>query len=193
MHIRIETGFESRYRLKAAALYFEAFRAKLSPVFGTVHDAVTLLAGHLQPNRALAAFHGRQLVGMVGFHHAGSQFVNLRPLPFIRQFGPFRGLCRYALAGILTRSPQAGELLLDGIVVDAAKRGNGIGSALLVALSEFASANHYRALRLDVVDTNPAARRLYERHGFEPVTTRQVPFLASFGFTGVTTMRKSLA
>ena len=68
----------------------------------------------------------------------------------------------------------------------------GVGTQLLTAVASFGREQGYRAICLDVVDTNPGARRLYERAGFAPTITRSYPFLRPFGFTAVTTMRQLL-
>lgn len=56
------------------------------------------------------------------------------------------------------------------IGVVAVARGQGVGSALLVALVDAARHDGYRALSLSVERTNPALR-LYQRLGFVPVGT----------------------
>ena len=53
--------------------------------------------------------------------------------------------------------------MMDGIVVDPQMRGNGIGTRLLSEITTFATSDEHATIRLDVIDTNPAARRLYER------------------------------
>jgi GNAT superfamily N-acetyltransferase len=73
----------------------------------------------------------------------------------------------------------AGRLYLDrsgeeDLVVDIALfpafRGGGIGTVLLTAILDEATARA-RAVALHVAHHNPAARRLYERLGFVPVTS----------------------
>ena len=54
---------------------------------------------------------------------------------------------------------------------------------------ELAKERGYRTVRLDVIDTNPRARALYEREGFEPVHTESFPALRPvLGFGASTTM-----
>ena len=49
------------------------------------------------------------------------------------------------------------------------------------------------AMRLDVVDTNPRARQLYERKGFVAVSSNTYPLTQRFfGFSGSTTMMKTV-
>ncbi|MEU4501564.1 GNAT family N-acetyltransferase [Streptomyces sp. NPDC024089] len=46
-----------------------------------------------------------------------------------------------------------------------------------------------RRIRLDVIDVNPRARALYERHGFTAARTEHTPYLRGLmGFSAVTTM-----
>lgn len=62
------------------------------------------------------------------------------------------------------------------------------------AVFDFARKRGMRAVRLDVVDTNPDARRLYERLGFAPVRTRRCPYLfRRMGFSAFTTMVEEIA
>ena len=80
---------------------------------------------------------------------------------------------------------------MDGIAVDAAAWGRGIGTRLLDAICDHARDLDKTSVRLDVIDTNPRARTLYERRGFVTVRTEGVgPLRAIFSFRAVTTMRK---
>ena len=98
----------------------------------------------------------------------------------------------YVLFHLFWRRHRPDELLMDGIAVHAEMRGQGIGTRLLEAVLDFARSHGYNSVRLDVVDTNPGARRLYERMGFVVVRTREYPYLRSLGFSAVTTMVKRL-
>lgn len=191
--ITIRRGLRDAERPQAAQIYYAAFERKLTPLLGGPTTAAPILERCLEPLAALAALQSGALVGLVGLHHERRQLVRLEWSPLAAAFGPGRALLRYGLALLLARTPQPGELLLDGIAVAAAARGQGIGSLLLGAVAEFGRAHGYRAVGLDVVDTNPAARRLYEREGFAAVVTRRYPFMRRFGFTAVTHMRRPLA
>ena len=83
---------------------------------------------------------------------------------------------------------------MDGIAVDQAYRGQGIGSKLLQEIVTYAQQNGYKTVRLDVIDINSDARRLYERRGFVAVHTEHFPYLKKLlGFGGVTTMKFTVA
>ncbi|SDR80486.1 Ribosomal protein S18 acetylase RimI [Actinopolymorpha singaporensis] len=63
--------------------------------------------------------------------------------------------------------PEGAHVLgIYGFAVVPAARGQGVGSALLVAAQEYARRRGARKLSLRVFGTNTTARRLYERHGF---------------------------
>ena len=78
---------------------------------------------------------------------------------------------------------------MDGISVHRDYRGRGIGSRLLREPAAYARRNGFRSIRLNVIDTNSSARRLYERQGFAAVRAENFPFLRwLLGFGGSTTM-----
>jgi ribosomal protein S18 acetylase RimI-like enzyme len=86
-----------------------------------------------------------------------------------------------ALAGIAGFSRFAGRKLchkglLWGMYVRAEAQGAGVGSALVEAVLRHAR-GEVQLVQLTVMDHNPRARRLYERHGFleygrEPAAVR---------------------
>jgi ribosomal protein S18 acetylase RimI-like enzyme len=107
----------------------------------------------------------------------------------IDHLGVAAGLRAAVVFSLYARHPQAAEMLMDGIAVSPNMRGNGVGTRLLDELKQFAGDNGYTRIRLDVVDTNPSARRLYERQGFVPVRTERFGWLRGFlGFGSSTTM-----
>ncbi len=55
---------------------------------------------------------------------------------------------------------------VNGLAVDPARQGEGIGARLLDAAIARARGRGKRRLVLRVLSTNTGARRLYERHGF---------------------------
>ncbi|MEZ9524595.1 GNAT family N-acetyltransferase [Enterovibrio norvegicus] len=55
---------------------------------------------------------------------------------------------------------------IQTVVVDAEHRSKGIGGALLKACREWSEGQGAVETRLEVMAFNPAAKKLYERHGF---------------------------
>ncbi len=172
-------------------LFDAAFAGKLSVLVPVVGRRRAVLRESIDLERAYAAYRGDRLCGICGFHHLGRSFTGgLGARSFFRHLGFLGGLRACVVGALLVRKPAEGELLLDGVAVAAENRGGGIGSALLAALKEFASHHGYHHIRLDVVDSNPRAQALYQRHGFVTATRRETSLLTrGMGFAAVTTMR----
>ena len=76
---------------------------------------------------------------------------------------PTNQIVGFALA---EKNENQGHLL--ALAVDAQRRGQGIGRALLADVRERMRSQGAHALRLDVRWDDPAARRFYARAGFSP-------------------------
>ncbi|MDM4720374.1 GNAT family N-acetyltransferase [Micromonospora sp. WMMA1363] len=177
-----------------AQLYWEAFGRKLGPALGPPERGRDFLAAHLHRDRAVVALDAGRVVGVAGYHLAGRALTAGDASDVLTAYGILRGLPRLVLLALLDRRPADGQLLMDGIAVDPDWRGRGLGSRLLHEVAAVAVAHSCREVRLDVVDTNPGARRLYERHGFVPVRTAGTPYLRQLmGFGAVVTMHRSVA
>lgn len=133
--------------------------------------------------------------GLAGFHNKGSSFTGGANASLImNKLGLVKGLWAIALFTILyNRKSVQGELLMDGIVVDPSMRGQWIGTKMFETLCEHAINEGFDSIRLDVVDTNPGAKKLYESQGFKETKTDHHPYLKPFlGFSSSTTMVKEL-
>lgn len=186
--ITYRLGLPEAHRQTAAELYGQAFERKLVPLLGRAR-MTALLAHALDPSFAFAALQGGQLLGVAGFQLVSGGFVCLKRHHFRQLYPPIVGELRYQAARTLERPHEPGTLLMDGIAVASAARGRGVGTGLLGAIKGYAAERGFGRVRLDVVNTNPKARRLYERLGFEAVDTQDLTLLRSIlGFSAVTTM-----
>lgn len=184
------TGFPDHLRPAAAALYWEAFGAKLTRPLGPPEKGRAFIARVLRPEFAFAerSDDGR-LLGVAGFKTTNGAFVGGHFSDLSAIYGTFSALWRGLLLEFFERETEPGVLLMDGICVSAEARGQGIGTKLLNRIADHARATQHRAVRLDVIDTNPRARALYERVGFQAMgTTKMGPFARVFGFSSATTM-----
>lgn len=178
---------DSAGRDRAAALYQEAFGAKLRPALGDDARTRRLLAAALDPAHLLCAVRDGEVVGVLGFHHHGGSAFRLRYRDLARTWSPWTAWLRMLLLAPLDRTPRPGELLLDGVCVDASVRGLGIGTRLLDAATELARDHGADRVRLSVVDGNPRARALYERLGFRATRTTDLgPLRHLYGFARAT-------
>lgn len=165
----------------------------MQPILGEAVRAVPILAESLDPSNAFAALDNGVIVGLVGFHNTEGQLVDVQYGTLLKHFGFIQGNWRALLGILLSRSPKPRELLLDGIAVHASARGQGVGSRLFDVVFTHAAEQGYATIRLDVVDSNPRARALYERLGFVATKTEHVPFMRFMGFRSVTTMQYTLS
>ncbi len=109
-------------------------------------------------------------------------------------YGSAGALWRGALLAMFEREAELGELRLEAVAVRPGARSGGIGAALVEAAAAEAARRGLSALRLEVADTNPRARALYERLGFAAEAERRLPFLRPlFGYSGWVTMRRPVA
>lgn len=187
----VRAGVPEGCEAQVAALYWEAFGRKLAPALGPPDVGRAFLATHLQHDRGVTAHAGGAVVGVAGYQLGGRGLTGGGAADVLAAYGLLRGLPRLALLALLERAPQAGELVMDGIAVDAAHRGTGIGSLLLREIAAVAADHGCERVRLDVIDVNPRARALYERHGYTAVHTERTPYLRRLlGFGAVTTMHR---
>lgn len=188
--IECVTGIPERFRDAAVTLYDDAFASKLGLAVKNTEHRRSLFRAGFALEFGIAAIADDQLVGIAGFQTAeGSLTGGISYADLVKRLGFFKG-SRAALLFILyERRPEPGELVMDGIAVHPDARGQGVGSTLLTEIRQYASRYDYERIRLDVVDTNPRAKKLYERIGFRVTKTEQFPLLGRFlGFKQVSTM-----
>ncbi|WP_370402343.1 GNAT family N-acetyltransferase [Sulfitobacter sp. JB4-11] len=195
MHHDISLGFSDAERPRVAALYWEAFAAKLRIVMGPPERAIAFLTKNMHPDFALVARDpAGRIAGLAGFKTSKGALTEGSLRSLAAHYGLLSVLWRAPLLALVERELAPDVLLMDGICVDQAARGTGLGTALLDAVKDTARTQGLTAVRLDVIDTNPRARALYERQGFVPVGTQTMgPLTYIFGFASSTTMLCDLA
>jgi len=183
-------GTPEEKRDEAAVLYESAFGQKFSMVIASQADRVKLISNSFLLQHSIAAISDGQLVGIAGFQtESGALTGGMNYRQLISQLGFFRGNRAAILFSLYERKPVPGELLMDGIAVAPKIRGKGIGTRLLEELVTYAKREKFDQIRLDVIDTNPQARKLYERNGFVETKTEHFGYLRwLLGFGASTTM-----
>ncbi|MGV6816411.1 MAG: GNAT family N-acetyltransferase [Thiotrichales bacterium] len=188
--IEYVTGIPEHFRDAAVTLYDDAFASKLGLAVKNTEHRRSLFRAGFALEFGIAAIAGDQLVGIAGFQTAeGSLTGGISYADLVKHLGWFKGSRAALLFLLYERRPEPGELLMDGIAVHSDVRGQGVGSSLLAEIRRYARRYDYERIRLDVVDTNPRAKKLYERIGFRVTKTEQFPWLGRFlGFKKVSTM-----
>lgn len=181
------------HRQAAAQLYWQAFEKELLPGLGPAAQGAAFLARHLALDRMLAAIQGGRLLGIVGFHDQGRSAVNIGLTGMAGEYGWLATPWRMFMLGLLEQTCLPGQLQLDGIAVDGAQRGRGIGSRLLVETRALARERGCSRVRLSVVDSNPRAKALYLRLGFMAEPAQSVGLLRPLlGFGALTAMSQTV-
>jgi GNAT superfamily N-acetyltransferase len=193
--VALADGFHDNDRPEIARMYWAAFGTKLGFALSPPARAIELLTDVINPGSAIVA-RGRndELLGVAGYKTPSAAFLSLDYEGLKRHFGALGAVWRGTVLSFLDRRPEAGTLLMDGIFVAERARGQGVGALLLNAIKTKAREQGCAQVRLDVIDTNPRARKLYEREGFQAASVRDLGLLRFlFGFRRVTTMLSAAA
>ncbi len=191
--VEIRRGLPDEYRRQAAEVLYDGFRQKFDVIFGSEAHGVAVLEKDLVSDYLLVALYQGGLVGVTGMEYRRGRYLRPRASTFMAEYGPLRGLFMVAVSPIFFTPRGKGELHLGPIAVRADLRGQGIGTRMLEESFELARNEGLHAARLEVVDTNPGAQRLYERMGFVPVKVKHYPFIRNrMGMSAATTMIKQI-
>lgn len=183
-------GFQPSQRRRVIELFWEAFKSKLELLMKPDEKAFRFFEMVVNPSYAISACSiDGTLIGVAGFKTKDGAFIGGGLKELCTVYGGVGGLWRGLVLSILDRPIEPETLLMDGIFVSNDMRGLGVGSALLASIKEKARADGYAKIRLDVIDTNPRARALYERQGFIASDTADMgPLRHIFRFQKATTM-----
>jgi len=188
----ISSGFPETQRSRVAQLYWQAFGEKLGRVLGPEDRALRFFDQILKPEFCLTACteHG-SVIGVAGFKTAQGALTHGEWSDLVDHYGGVGALWRAPLLALLERPLDDDTLLMDGIAVAPEARGYGVGTQLLDAIEAEAERRSLTTIRLDVIDSNPRARSLYERRGFVAQKTEALgPLRLVFGFRNATQMTK---
>lgn len=174
----------------AARILYAAFARKIHKLELMTDDrdrVLRLLEAGLNPAHCLAAVDGEQLLGLITLKHGQAVGFDYPPAALRRAFGPIGALPRLFTRQVLhwINNPPADALQVDMLAVAPQARGRGVGTALLQEAFDLAAQMGCDRVMLEVVDTNPRAKALYERLGFRVTHfTRTGLLTRAGGFTG---------
>lgn len=191
--LQIHLGLYPTQIQRAAQLYLEALRRQIGPLIGADSRAVAFLRQSINPQNVLTAIHDGEVVGLAGLQHENGPFLQPQLSLFIQHFGWLLGRIRFQQASLYEQPlPAASQLLIHSIAVDPAMRGQGVGTSLINAVTDFAYRRGFEAVSIHVPDTAPAMLRLCEHLGFVRAALQMKPSLLPFGIQSFTTMTKTV-
>lgn len=192
--VQVRLGLPEPQRSAAARLYWGAFGDKLGWVLGPESRALHYVAETIRADHAIVALDpDGSLLGIAGFKTMHGSFAGGSLIDMQEAYGMIGAAWRSWLLARLSHEVDNQRFLIDGICVQPGSRGQGIGSQLVSALCDEGRRRGYREIRLEVVDTNVRARRLYERLGFTALKTDGIGLLRLvFRFSAATSMVRPL-
>ena len=194
--VTITRSLPESVRAAAVDVFVEAFGEKMSTALPDPDRRRAFVARTLAADHCITALDGESFLGFAGLkaatgHYAGG-VVDARRLGFgeARRLLGMRGAIKARVAfGLVDHRPKPRELYIENIVVAPEARGKGIGTRLLAEIETIAREDGFERIWLDVVDTNPRARVLYEREGYKVIKEQKLYFMSRFaGFSVVRTM-----
>ncbi|MFN7222512.1 MAG: GNAT family N-acetyltransferase [Paracoccaceae bacterium] len=193
--VQVRFGLPEHLKSQAADLYWQAFGGKLGRVMGPDDRAHAFLMRVIREDHCICAIaQDGRLLGIAGFKSPLGSFAGGDALDMRAIYGYFGAAWRGGLMRLLQTDIDNERFLIDGICVSNGDRGRGIGTALVTALIDEARNRGYRAIRLEVIDTNVRARALYERLGFAVTHSEMIgPLRFIFGFSHAHTMLRDIA
>lgn len=196
--IEVYIGLPEEYLRDAAEIFYDSFQQKFLPIMSTRERGISFLQKYLNPKSTVVAMNGNQLLGIAGLQYQGCHFFSPSFFDLAREFGWLKGILKIIRIRMLNSPDREGELYLKAIMVHPSMRSRGIGTHLLTGVSDFAWTHDFNTVRLDVVDTNPDARRFYEQNGYIAIKVRRFPLPFLFlcrpmGFSSAITMIKKIS
>jgi ribosomal protein S18 acetylase RimI-like enzyme len=182
---RIFKGLPHSLVEEAVKIYYDAFSKKINPLVGNKEKAIPFIIQTTDFNACFYAVTDKRLLGIAGIQDKDNNFTrNIRLRELLKEFNLFRSLLIRYIYGYKTSKVKKGVIRVDSIAVAAQARGMGIGTALLKEVFRYASDNGLENIKLEVVNTNPEARELYERLGFKAEKEVRYGFITrKAGFT----------
>lgn len=181
----------------AVDIIYEAFQKKICKLLlltDSPQQAKRILLQVIDFSQSLIFIRGQQVCGVMLMNCGIQDCFRFDWTVARREFGIWGSIYRrlnYFI--VVTKSKLATELTIHSLAVRAGDRSQGIGSALLQAAESYAELHGYALLSLEVVDTNPRARKLYEQKGFiADRKTSTWPYTRRAGFNGYSHMIKRL-
>lgn len=197
--INITNSIHEVQKIEVAKMYYHAFIKKFSSLWLFAKNeaqAVTVLRQSLRYENGLYVLSNNRVLGFVGLEKGDSFFAPLKYSAFLEAFGFLSATWRYVAYGIyrLFHGDIKNDAVhIDPIVVSSDARGMGIGTKLFEAAFELTKRLNRKKVILEVVDTNPKAKKLYERLGFQVVKEENTALLTkNAGFEKVFHMEKIL-
>ncbi len=164
--VSIQKGLSEGLASSAAELFITALGEKFVPILGSETKAIQLVESSIISTSCLSAVENNKLLGVLAIQTSNQSFLHPDFQEMKSHYGVLGGIIRAAGLAFLQHRPKSKELYIEGIAVADFARGKGVGTKLLDELIILARSEGFERITLQVIDTNPRALQLFERHGF---------------------------
>ena len=176
--IKIKWGLKEEHRTKIAEILYNSFSMKLPYIFGSKEKGVAVISKALQNNRVILALKEDTVVGIAGLKHDRKDYLALGFWFLLKEY-KLQALKVIFNGMILESKIGDDELCLDTLAVAEEMRGFGFGTQLVDEVINYARTIGKTRVKLWVINTNPLAKRFYERLGFKETSYEKIPFPSS--------------
>lgn len=189
---------------KTAEIFYEAFYLKVRYTWIMTKDrsqAIRIMADHMRSDQVLVSEVNNDIAGAASVETTEKpMFIDIPFKSFIKEFGALGGGLRY-LAFLIEKNEQRNlsknDVHLDMIAVSREARGQGVGKQLLDLVDRYARVHDKENVVLEVVDSNPEAKSLYENFGYHTAAYEHMnllfrQFTKRADFAGMYRMKKRM-
>ncbi|MDI6800217.1 MAG: GNAT family N-acetyltransferase [Actinomycetota bacterium] len=185
MKIQVIQSIPENLLDEVTELLLEAFAQKVAHELRPHSDeqAKMIVKSSIVPDLGWVALDEKgKVIGVIGVGAFRKPFSRVTLGALVREFGIFGAVLRWLPFFLedLSRAKR-GEWRIEALAVKDGFRGRGIGTALLEAVIESARSQGVKVIKLEVVDTNEGAQKLYERLGFKKVRSLKTGWLTAPG------------
>lgn len=158
---------------QAAGIIKEAFYQKFHLLLGKDEKYLKALKSFIHYENCLVFKDGEKIEGIAVLSSPSWPSFSIELKALRKIYGFFKAIEVWiALKLFFISGKKAPDTMkVEMIAVAGSSRGKGVGSRLLEQAHDMAREKGYKKMKLEVIDTNPGAKKLYERLGYETVKT----------------------
>ncbi len=178
---------------KVIEILMTAFNKKFSSVIKNEEKLRKLMKKYINFENAFYCYYEGEIVGVLGFESKNKKFDKINFWTLLFEIGIIKMIKTILLYAPFSRKLKENEIRIIAIAVDENKRGLGIGTHLLQKFYNYSREEKFQKILLEVVDTNPKAKKLYKEHNFKDSNYIKLDSRhKAAGFNGVYFMEKNL-
>ena len=184
LNIEITESINKNQRIRAIEILYYAFEQKIRALIKSKEKALAIYNKSLKNDQVFYALLDGNVVGLIGLQYKNRTFLEFKYRDLRKYFNPLQSYFIYKIYKLTSPKIKDDVLRIDSIAVDKSFRNLGIGTQLINKVFEFAKNKGIKKVILEVINTNPKAKALYERIGFKEKKIVRYYFLTrSAGFS----------